>query len=770
MANIKIFSNSRIFTSVAVAAILAGATCAFAGGGGGGGGGHGGGANSGGGGMPYAMGGGGRSGGEMDMRGPPQYGGETDMRGAPQYGGGAARYEGHSAAERLLARASGRHSPAVQRRPEFNGHREVRVGRYDNAAKAGSDRSANARTNASSSSAMAGALHNAANLRFPNARAQIVEGRGEYSGPRHRHGWAGPLFWPFATHDIYDYTLRGSGYDDRFWDYGYGEIYAGIFSPYSYDDLAAYEQQEAGPGPDAGPQVNARPPVAINEEPPEPRAPLGAQRRDAVNAQPRDAVTTHPHVAANPPPDPGNALPHDAVNGQRHVAATAQPHVAATAQPHVAVTAQPDPANALPRDAVNAQANVAADPQSDPANALPRDPVNAQAHVAADPQPDPANAQPHDAVNAHGAATAQPRLAATAQPHAAVNARPHDAANAQPHSAVNARAHDPVNAEPKAAANAQPRDPVNAEPKVAANAQPRDPVNVEPKAAVNAPPRGAVNAEPKVALNVPAHGAVNAETRGPQAPPSGRLAQMCSEDSRDIAGMPIDPIQAAIAPNDVQRAALDDLANASVKAAAIIRAACPTQIALTAPGRLTAMRQRVEAMISAAGTVQPALQRFYDQLSDEQKTRLKALAGDQPRTDAANNRTGLPAAGCSANQATMAEWPNAEIEARLHLTEAQRGSLADLQDATARAQQMLRESCPTGDQAAVTPPARLDAVHKRLEVILIAVKTVRAALDDFYAGLSDEQKAQFEAIGQHRAAASDQPSNTRTRVRHPDAS
>jgi hypothetical protein len=248
------------------------------------------------------------------------------------------------------------------------------------------------------------------------------------------------------------------------------------------------------------------------------------------------------------------------------------------------------------------------------------------------------------------------------------------------------------------------------------------------------------------------------------------LAQMCSEDSRDIAGMPIDPIQAAIAPNDVQRAALDDLANASVKAAAIIRAACPTQIALTAPGRLTSMRQRVEAMISAAGTVQPALQKFYDQLSDEQKTRLSALGGDQPRTDAAKNRSGLPAAGCGANQANMAEWPNAEIEARLHLTEAQRASLADLQDATARAQQMLRESCPTGDQAVVTPPARLEAVHKRLEVILIAVKTVRLALDDFYAGLSDEQKAQFEAIGQHRAAASDQPSGTKTHVRRPDAS
>jgi len=245
---------------------------------------------------------------------------------------------------------------------------------------------------------------------------------------------------------------------------------------------------------------------------------------------------------------------------------------------------------------------------------------------------------------------------------------------------------------------------------------------------------------------------------------------MCDEDSGDIAGMPIDQIQAVLAPNDVQRASLDDLANASVKAAEIIRAACPTQIALTAPGRLTSMRHRVEAMISAAGTVQPALQKFYDLLSDEQKKRLSTLAPDEPRAGAAKNTNGLTAASCSASQGNVAAFPNAEIEARLHLTEAQRASLADLQDATARAAEMLQESCPKSDQAVMTPPARLEAVRGRLQVILIAVKTVRAALDDFYAGLSDEQKAEFETIGQRNSAASDQPSGTRTHVRRHDAS
>ena len=54
--------------------------------------------------------------------------------------------------------------------------------------------------------------------------------------------------------------------------------------------------------------------------------------------------------------------------------------------------------------------------------------------------------------------------------------------------------------------------------------------------------------------------------------------------------------------------------------------------------------------------------------------------------------------------------------------------------------------------------------------MLQAVKTVRTALDDLYAKLSDEQKAQFEAIGPRRTALSDQPADQSTaaqaHVRH----
>ncbi len=244
---------------------------------------------------------------------------------------------------------------------------------------------------------------------------------------------------------------------------------------------------------------------------------------------------------------------------------------------------------------------------------------------------------------------------------------------------------------------------------------------------------------------------------------SDQLAQMCGEDSRDIAGLPIDQIQQAIQPNDAQRAALDDLANASVKAAQDIKAACPTQVSLTAPARLATMQQRIEAMITAVGTVQPALQKFYDSLNDEQKARLNALGQDQQNGATAPNTNGSSAQNCGA-QAGLMQWPAAEIESKLHPTDAQRSSLAALQDASAKAADMLKASCQTSE--AITPPARLEAVGKRLDVMLQAVKTVRAALDDFYGKLSDEQKAQFEAIGPRRTALSDQPSAAQAYYHH----
>jgi hypothetical protein len=229
-----------------------------------------------------------------------------------------------------------------------------------------------------------------------------------------------------------------------------------------------------------------------------------------------------------------------------------------------------------------------------------------------------------------------------------------------------------------------------------------------------------------------------------------RLALLCGEDSRDIAGLPIDLIAQTIEPTEAQRAALDDLANASVTAAQKIKAACPTSIALTASGRLASMQQRIEAMIAGVATVQPPLEKFYGLLNDEQKARLNAVAEDQERKTERRRGSRSLARPCDVAQPSSQQWPAEEIEARLHPADAQRARLTALQDASTKAADMLAASCKP--EEAATPTARLAATARRLDVMLQAVKQVRAALGDFYATLNDEQKAQFEAIGPRRTS------------------
>ena len=228
------------------------------------------------------------------------------------------------------------------------------------------------------------------------------------------------------------------------------------------------------------------------------------------------------------------------------------------------------------------------------------------------------------------------------------------------------------------------------------------------------------------------------------------LQQLCGDEKSEIAGLPLDQIQQAIQLDDAQRAALDDLAIALTSAARMIRASCPTQTAFAAPDRLAVMQQRIVAMIKAELAMQQPLAKFYDRLDDEQEARLNTIAEDRRKMSAANGATESPSRSCGAARPVALQWPTDEIEARLHPNDAQHAALKRLQDANARAADILNNACQPED--ATTLPARLDAVDGRLDAMLQAINLVSAALADFYGTLSDEQKAQFEAIGQKRTA------------------
>lgn len=250
--------------------------------------------------------------------------------------------------------------------------------------------------------------------------------------------------------------------------------------------------------------------------------------------------------------------------------------------------------------------------------------------------------------------------------------------------------------------------------------------------------------------------------------PQGRRARKIPSaealcDASDSGGLPVDRIAAIVQPNELQRTALDELATAWVAARDTIRAACPAQAGATAPERVNVMQARLDAMIKATDTIAPPLTKFVDLLDDGQRTKLEAPVKERHAAlAAAQRKEPQAAAACAADvdprydeqaqrqyqQLVQQQWP-ADIASSLKLDDTARARLDVLQDTTLRTMETL-SPCP--QKPAATPQARLAAVKARLQTMQQALKSVGDALDDFEAGLSDEQKAAFEAIGPKRGA------------------
>ena len=233
---------------------------------------------------------------------------------------------------------------------------------------------------------------------------------------------------------------------------------------------------------------------------------------------------------------------------------------------------------------------------------------------------------------------------------------------------------------------------------------------------------------------------------------SHSVAQSCTDEAAEVTGWPIDQIQAAVAPNQQQTALLDDLGNAIVKASDVIKSGCPTRVSFTAPDRLADMQQRLTGLVQAIGIVQPPLAKFYDSLNDEQKARFNALGAPSGRNGAQGQQSQQaaqsPQSQCGEN--TVA-WPADRIDQVVHPNGEQRAKLDALNGAASQAADTIKAACPS--ELPATPPDRLAAEGKRLQAMLQAVETIRPKLDDFYASLSNEQKARFNTIGRQLFAA-----------------
>lgn len=98
---------------------------------------------------------------------------------------------------------------------------------------------------------------------------------------------------------------------------------------------------------------------------------------------------------------------------------------------------------------------------------------------------------------------------------------------------------------------------------------------------------------------------------------------------------------------------------------------------------------------------------------------------------------------CSPAVAGFAEWRINQIEQLVKPNDAQRSKLDELKAASDKAFTLLRSACPA--DLPTTMPQRLESMEKRMDGMLQAIKTIRPALDAFYATLTDDQKKMLDS-------------------------
>jgi len=247
----------------------------------------------------------------------------------------------------------------------------------------------------------------------------------------------------------------------------------------------------------------------------------------------------------------------------------------------------------------------------------------------------------------------------------------------------------------------------------------------------------------------PEYGAAITDYQTRKRPTASRqtLRELCEAPDEGVTAWPIASITRAVKPTPEQRALLDELKAAAAMAADAFKDSCADSYAMAPPGRLRAMTNRISATLDAVRIVRPALERFYNSLDDEQKARFNALGPNvgersQPQQEdnaQADERCGEP-------KSSLTQLPIERIEAVIHPAGKQKEALERLGQATKNAVERLQAACP--DDVPLTPLGRLEAMEKRLDAMLQAAAVVQPALDEFYAALSNEQKARFNTLPQ----------------------
>jgi len=217
--------------------------------------------------------------------------------------------------------------------------------------------------------------------------------------------------------------------------------------------------------------------------------------------------------------------------------------------------------------------------------------------------------------------------------------------------------------------------------------------------------------------------------------------ETCAGLTPGVTDLPIDQIRQTIHLTIDQQAALDELGAASSQANDAIKSSCPASAPLTPVGRLDSAEQQLDATMNATQIVRSPLEKFYRALNDEQRRQLNAMIGPTDDARSAGDRAAL----CTQQGGSLIDLPVQRIQEVLQPTAQQQSAFDDLKKETQTADDQLKSSCPTA--VPNSPVARLDTIEAQLRAMTDAIKAVRPHLENFYASLSDDQKARFNMMG-----------------------
>jgi hypothetical protein len=225
-------------------------------------------------------------------------------------------------------------------------------------------------------------------------------------------------------------------------------------------------------------------------------------------------------------------------------------------------------------------------------------------------------------------------------------------------------------------------------------------------------------------------------------------ADACADSENVDDKWPTDRIEKTLQLTAEQRAALDQLQQATAQAIKTIKVGCRDDTAWPAPARLDAMVQQLWAVRDAGIFIRAPLKKFYDSLSDSQKANflVQPPANDRnPDSNAAKAAMGRQYQACAGPSLQGAEALMRQFEEKLRASRTDNVNLDALRKTSSDMAKMLTAACAQPIPA--DPVARLDAENNQLTAINYAAMAMSDAMNGVYAQLDETQRTKLDSPG-----------------------